>query len=173
MAQQRKNIARLILQGIGILGLLCGGMLVIAALGIVWEMQRENLPVLCGSLALSAALLVLGVYLTYTSYLMLRLRAFTVVVREIPVLLGGAIIFGVAQPVMSFADTLAGEKLSRYVKLSCAFVSLILFFLCISVCTRLSKRLVEVAGVGSRGDCAEEERTGDHHERHEDEHKPL
>jgi hypothetical protein len=151
MAQPRKNTARLVLQGIGILGILSGGMLVMAALGVVLEMQGENLPVLYGSLALSGALLALGVYLIYTSYLMLRLRAFTVVAREIPVLLAASIIFGLAQPVMRFADTLAGETLSRYVKLSCALTSLILFYLGVSVCTRLFKRLLEAAGVGSRG----------------------
>ena len=42
----KKSIARLIHQGISILGILSGGMLVIAALGVLLEMQREDLAVL-------------------------------------------------------------------------------------------------------------------------------
>ncbi|OHB79933.1 MAG: hypothetical protein A2Z25_07850 [Planctomycetes bacterium RBG_16_55_9] len=156
MAPIKEKIARLVLKVISIFGILCGGMLVIVALAVLLEIQRKDIAVLFGSLALSAVLLIIGVYLIYTSYLMLRLRAFTVVAREIPTLLA-ACVFIVSERVMSWADTLASEELSRYVKLSCALVSLILFFLGISVFTKLSKRLLDAAkkdkGVIHIGSC--------------------
>lgn len=154
MAKQKKNIARLILQGISILGILCGGMLVFVALATASKVQRENLAVLCGSLVLSAVILVSGVHLIYMSYLMLRLRAFTLVTREVPTLLAAllvASIYAAAEPVMSFADTLGSETLSRDVKLSYALVSLLLFCLGTPVFTKLSKRLVEAAHVRETG----------------------
>jgi hypothetical protein len=147
----KKSIARLILQGISILGILAGGMLVIAGLGVLLEMQREDLAVLVSSLVASAAMLVMGVYLIYRSYLMWRLGASTVLVqailRAIPVLWAACVVFGVAKPVISFADTLACEGLSRHVKLSGALVSLVLFYLGVPVCTKLAKRLLKAAGI--------------------------
>jgi len=153
------NIARLILRGFSILGILSGGMLVIAAIGILFEIQREDCAVLCGSLVLSVVLSVIGAYLIYTSYLMLRLRAFAVVTRDIPTLLA-ACVFIVAERVMSWADTLVSEELSRYVTLSCALVSLLLFYLGISVFTKLSKRLLEAANVRPARDLREDQGKG-------------
>lgn len=86
--------------------------------------------------------------------------------RGIPTLLAVSIsIFGVAEPVMSWADTLASEELSRYVRLSCALVSLLVFFLGVSVFTKLLKRLVEAANVQPTRDLGE---SGDKHTCHED-----
>jgi divalent metal cation (Fe/Co/Zn/Cd) transporter len=150
MAKLKKNIARLILQGITIIGILCGGLLVIGAFDILLKIQREDLAVLFGSLIFSAVLLVIGVYLIYSSYRMLRLRAFTVATRGIPTTLAVCVffmVFIVAERVMSWADTLANEGLARYVRLSCALVSLLVVFLGVSVFTKLSKRLLEAANV--------------------------
>lgn len=143
---RQKKTAGLILHGISIIGILSGGLLVVAALGILLEMERESLAVLCGSLALSVALLAIGVYLTYTSYLLLRRRAFTVVTREIPTVLP-ACVFLLVEPVISWADTLPNEELARYVRLSTALVSLLLFCLGVHVCSKLAQALLKAADV--------------------------
>jgi len=140
----KKNIARLVLQGIIILGILIGGMLVIAAIGILLEMQTEDIAVLSGSLVLSAVLLVTGVYAIYSSYQMLRLKAFAKAIKGIPASLA-ACVFLAAAPIMSWIDTLASKELARYVRLSCILVSFLLFCLGISFFTRLFKRLLEAA----------------------------
>ena len=148
MTQQKRNTARLILQGIIVLGILCGGMLVIGAFDILLEIQKEDIAVLFGSLVFSAVLLVIGVYAIYSSYLMLRRRSFAAATRGIPTSLATCVflvVFIVAERVMSWTDTLANEELSRYIKLSCALVSLLLFFLIASVFTKLFRGLVEAA----------------------------
>jgi len=146
MTKQKKNIARLFLQGIIILGILIGGLLVIAAIGILLEIQKDkdDLVVLFGSLVLSAVFLVIGVYAIYSSYQMLRHRAFAAATKGIPSSLATSVFLAI-EPVMSWTDTLASKELTRHVRLFCALVSLLFFFLAISVFTKLFKRLVEAA----------------------------
>ncbi len=149
-----QNTARLVLYGISLMGILSGGLLVFAALGVLLEMEREDLAVLCGSLVVSAVLLAIGLHLIYTSYLMLKRRAFTIVTRDIPTLLP-ACVFLVVEPVMSWADTLPDKELARYVSISTALVCLVLFCLGVSFCKKLAKGLLKAAGVRPAEDLTE------------------
>jgi hypothetical protein len=76
MAQQKKNIARLILQGISILGIFFGFTWVCGAIISVFPIERDNGVIDYIVLIFLGALLVLGTYTIYTSYLMFRGRAF-------------------------------------------------------------------------------------------------
>ena len=51
----RQKVARWTVDGIGLAGILSGGLLVFAALGVLLGMEREALGALCGSLFVSAA----------------------------------------------------------------------------------------------------------------------
>lgn len=76
MAKQKKNIARLVLQGISILGILLGLTFFLFAIAMIFSLQKENLTELCFSLFIFVGMLVLGAVLIYPSYKMLRSRSF-------------------------------------------------------------------------------------------------
>ena len=148
MAQLKKKTARLILQGISILGILLGFSLVLSAIGTVLGLERDSLTILCGSLVLSAAVLALGVYVIYTSYLMFRWRAFAAI-TWISVLLA-LFLFGVAGQWLWLRFSMATSvsvELPHYVRAIGALAVLIGLYLFVSICIRLSQRLLEVAGI--------------------------
>jgi len=79
MAQPKKNIARLALQGISILGILLGFSFFLGAIAMIFSFQKDNLTELCFSLFILLWMLVLGAFLMYPSYKMLRGRSFEVI----------------------------------------------------------------------------------------------
>ncbi len=142
----RQKVARWTVDGIGLAGILSGGLLVFASLGVLLGMEREALGALCGSLVVSTVLLAIGVRLIYTSQLTWRRRAFTIVTRDLPMLLP-ACVFLMVEPVLSWADTLPDAELGRYVSIATALGCLVLFCAGVWVCTRLAKGLLAVAGL--------------------------
>jgi len=137
----RQKTARSILYGIAIVRILVGSLLVIAALGMLMEMEREDLAV---PLVGSAVLLPLGVYFAYTSYRVLRRRAFVELASEIPGILPGCV-FLVIVPLMFWADTLPNEKLARNVGLAATLGGVIVYCLGVSVCKRFASKLINAA----------------------------
>ncbi len=159
----RQRMARLVLNGIGIIGILSGGLLAFASLGALLEIERENLALLCGSLVFSAVLLAMGVHLAYTSHLMLRHKAFKTITNGIAYSLP-ACIFLAAEPVHSWVDTLPSRELTHYVRMSTILVSFILYCLGVSVCKKLAKGLVKAANGPPANELAESD---EEHARHE------
>ncbi len=76
---QKKFIARLVLQGISVLGILLGFYLFLDSIYMIFSIQRDNLSDLCSSLIISVGMLVLAAFLIYSSYLMLRGKSFRVI----------------------------------------------------------------------------------------------
>lgn len=73
MAQLKKNIARLALQGISLLGIIWGLMFFYFAIILFFPYQKVNIY---GWIMFSGGGFVFGSYLIYPSYLMLRGRSF-------------------------------------------------------------------------------------------------
>lgn len=145
MAQLKKKIAKLALQGISILGMLFGFSLVYFSIAIVFYVPRGDLAHLCASLGLLAILLVLGLPFIYTSYLMFRGKAFGAIELIATVL--AIFVFGsVVDPVYLFAaKSVSGIHARTVVGLASCLATLSLSVLVYLICTRLLKRLVKVA----------------------------
>lgn len=142
MAQLKKNIARLVLQGISILGILFGFISFLSGIAIIFSIQRDNLANICGSLIFSGALLVLGAYLIYPSYLMLRGRAFGVI-KSIAAFL--ALIFSgfVNSLVEVYTNTLDSGTMSRFIEDIAGFASMLVFVLVFVLVYSISVKLLE------------------------------
>ncbi len=145
MARLKRKIAKLALQGISILGMLFGFSLVCFGIGIVFPVPRDDLALLCASLGFLGILLVLGLPFIYTSYLMLRARAFGAI--ELIAAGLGILVFGsVVNPVYHFAaKSVNGIQARTLVGLASCFAALLLSVLVYLICNRLLKRLVKVA----------------------------
>jgi len=144
MAQLKKNIARLVLQGISILGLLLGISLFCFAIVFIFSIQRDNLVILCLWLIISGGALVLGIYMMYTSYLMFRWRAFGAM-EWISVLLAISSFGWVHQLVEFLATTSGSGRMPRFVEDIAYVADLPLPVLVYLICIKLLKKLLEVA----------------------------
>jgi len=143
---KKKNIARLVLQGISILGILFGLSLFCCATPIIsWiQEERSNLAIQCGMLIFSGVLLILSIYLIYASYLMFRGRAFGAI-YSISVFL--ALIFsGLFDSLIEvFTTTSYSGKMARFIEDILRFASLFFFLLVYLICVMLLKKLLKLA----------------------------
>ena len=141
---KKKNIARLVLQGISILGILFGLSFFCCATAIIYWIQEErsNLAILY-SLIFSGVLLILSIYLIYASYLMFRGRAFGAI-YSISVFL--ALIFsGLFDSLIEvFTTTLYSGKMARFIEDILRFASLLFFLLVYVICVMLLKKLLKL-----------------------------
>ena len=145
MGQLKKKIARLVLQGISILGMLFGFSLVYFPIEIVFSVPRDDLAPLCASLALLGTVLLVGLLLIYTSYLMFRRRSFGAI-ELIAIGLSISVFGSVVNPIYHFlATSVSGIGARTIVGLASYFAALSLSVLVYLICTRLLKRLVKVA----------------------------
>lgn len=139
---RKKNIAKLILQGISILGILSGLGCFCSVIAIILSIQRDTLTII-SSLIVSIVGFVLGAYLIYNSYLMLRGRAFGLL-KSIPALLA-LMTFGLIMP---FAEDLIGSdsrETSTVIAVMIDFgylaLSVLVFILVYKICIKLLERL--------------------------------
>ena len=148
MAQRKKIIARLVLQGISILGILLGFTFFYIAIGMIFLIQRDNLTELCLSLFISVCMFVLAAFLIYPSYLMLRGKSFGVI-ETIAVLLAWTLPAFVFLLVEAFTTTLDSEKKAwptePIVVLVCLLVYLLVLVLVYKISVKLFERLKEAA----------------------------
>jgi hypothetical protein len=112
MAQSKKNIARLALQVISILGIIWGFMFFYFAINMIFSYPIDNLY---GWFMFSAGGLVFGAYLLYPSYLMLRGRSFGGL-KSIAALLAFFSFILVCRLDTAFTDTLDSETMASSAK---------------------------------------------------------
>ncbi|MCP4609049.1 MAG: hypothetical protein GY845_10100 [Planctomycetes bacterium] len=143
MAQQKKNIARLVIQAISILGILLGFGFFSSSIAMIFSFDRENLY---GWLMFSGVGLVLAAFLIYPSYKMLRGRS-SEVLKSIAALLALT-----SFSLIPFAEDLTTSDsgdMSRFTKDIIIFGSLALswlaFILIYKVTVKLLNKLLEKA----------------------------
>ena len=137
MAQQKKNIARLILQVISILGILFGIGLFSTSIAMIFSFDRENL---FGWLMFSGVGLVLAAFLIYPSYKMLRGKSFEVI-KSIAALLALT-----SFNLIPFAENLTKSdsgEMSRITEDIIIFGSLALSWLAFILVYKVSVKLLE------------------------------
>jgi hypothetical protein len=150
MVSLKKNIARLILRGIGILGIFFGFAFLLGVFFYVFPIPRDIHSESLVWFFFLGSILLLGVYLVRDSYLMLRKRAFNAI-KSISGLF--ALMFYIS--VSSFFGKLdalldalfVGEKRIMGDMVVCAAIlcSLLLSVLVYLICNKLLKRLWEAA----------------------------
>ncbi len=146
MAQLKKNIARLVLQGISILGILFGFSCFFVAIFIIFSILRGNLAIDYVGLIFLGALLVLGTYMIYTSYLMFRGRAFGAI-KSISVLFALFLSVLVRQLGEVFTPTSVSGKTARLIEDIAGLASLLSIVVFYLICIKLLRRLLKAANV--------------------------
>ena len=146
MAYLKKTIARLVVQGIGIISILFGlTCFYLAAFEIV-SILRGNRTELWFSLFFSGWMLVLAAFLVSPSYLMLRGKSFEVI-RSISALLA-LIPFGLIAPLIRFLETkFVDEKrfMGDMVVLAAVLCVYLLSVLVYLICKKLLNKILKAA----------------------------
>lgn len=143
---KKKNIARLVVQGISILGILFGFSCFFFAISTIFSILRGKLDITYGWLFYLAVMLVLGAFLLYPSYLMLRMRSFGVM-KSISVLFALSLSGLVRQLDKVFLATSANEKTARLIEDITGLASLLSIVVFYFICIKLLKRLLKAANV--------------------------
>jgi len=144
MAKLKENIARLVLKGISILGIFFGFGCFSFAIFIIFSLLKGNIAITYGWLFHLTVLLVLGAFLIYPSYLMLRERSFEVM-KSISVLLA-LFSSGLVEPLgKGFEATSVSEKTARLIEDIAGIASLLSIVIFYLIYIKLLKRLLEVA----------------------------
>ena len=148
MIALKKNIARLVLQGIGILGLLFGFSVVYFTIAMLFTIRLDDMRFLPIWLLCCATMLVLGGYLTYASYLILRRRPFAAI-ESISVVLAFSVFSVAEHSIGSFATTMFDTEQARHAEQIVGFASffgaLLLSVLVYSISKKLLIRLARAA----------------------------
>jgi hypothetical protein len=145
--QLKKIIALLVLKGISVLGLLLGLTCLLGPIMLACFIPRDDLDpaLLCIMLITSVTMLVIGAWLMYDCYRMLRGKSFGVI-SSIPAVLAYMVFGSVVEPVHRFAITwVSGIRARTRVDLASGLVALVCAVLVYVVCTKLLKRLLEAA----------------------------
>lgn len=142
----KKNIARLILKGISILGILFGAFCLFFAIIFSLLVLIDDVDALFVWLFIIAVFLLLGAYLIYTSYRMLRWRSFGAI-KAISVLL--ALYSWASSLAFLDAATSFSDKLTGYTGDIIFFVFIIaswlIYVLVYLICVKLLKGLLTAA----------------------------
>ena len=147
MAKQKKNIARLVLQGISVLGILSGIGCFLCAIVLIFPFPREDLIDLFFMFVMSLWMLVLGAFLTYPSYQMLRGRSF-LVIKSMAALLA-LDVFGLlmihAEDFNTFFFSNMPIEIKAFAELVPFLLSTFVSVLIYKICKKLLDRLVVAA----------------------------
>ena len=138
MAEQKKNIARLVLKGISVLGILlgissflCGFVMILPP----WEDDVGILP----RLIFSATAFVLGAFLMYPSYKMLRGRSF-LVIKSMAALLG-LIVSGFCYLLTDVSIVETSRIAEEIVGFATFLLAMLVFVLVYKICVKLLGKL--------------------------------
>jgi hypothetical protein len=149
MTQRKKTVARLILQGMCVLGILLGLSCVCFAVFLTIDIfspihQRDSLFFLCMEFLILLFMLALGIVLIRDSYLMLRGKAFGAT-KDFSVIVTLAY-FVLAEPFLFiYENAPKGKRMTRFI----GDIIIIAFFVSIwgvyKICVKLLKSLAEMA----------------------------
>jgi hypothetical protein len=140
MAQTKKKFARLVLLGISILGVLFGLFCFFFAIDFIFTFERENISYLFFSLIIGW-MLILGAFLLYPSYKMLRGRSFDVL-KSIAALLALSA-FSLIEPLIEFINTLINREMSIGEQTIVDCGSFLLVLLIVVLVYKISIKLLE------------------------------
>ncbi|MBN1805301.1 MAG: hypothetical protein JW837_08630 [Sedimentisphaerales bacterium] len=138
MAQQKKNIARLVLQAISIFGILLGISCFLCGFAMILPPWKGNMGIF-PRLIVSAIAFVLGAFLMYPSYLMLRGKSFTAI-KSMPAL-PALTFFGLLMPYAENLTEYFNSEMPIEIKV---FVDLIPFLLIVLVSVLIYKISVKL-----------------------------
>jgi uncharacterized membrane protein (UPF0136 family) len=144
MTQPKKIIARLVLQGISVLGILLGFSCFLSSIAMIFSFDRVNLY---SRIIFSGTGIVLGAFLMYPSYLMLRGKSFTVI-KSITALLALSA-FCLIDPFTEFISTSINREMPIVTNTIVDCASFLLFVLVsvlvYKISIKLLDRLIEAA----------------------------
>jgi hypothetical protein len=148
MAERKRIIAKWAVGGISVLGILFGFYLFSYVFFVIVPIPSDDLTLLVILLTVSGILLALGAYMIYTSYLMLRGKAFGAI--ESISVLAALIYFGSVEPFFEplgkvIAAALGNEKLASSIVNIIGLAALISMVLVYLICVKFLKKLLEVA----------------------------
>ncbi len=155
---KKRNLARFVLQGIALLGILFGLFVFYISVAMFVESMRPDIILLCGGIVISILILAIGVYLIYISYLMLKGLSYAAI-KPLGKLLAFAFYFWFSPLTWSLARML-GEKGMKFLGATVGIVSLPLAIAVYYVFTRILARLSKVAsepGINSKNEAPKEE----------------
>jgi len=144
MAYLKKKIARLALQVISVFGIIFGLSCFFTTFFVIFSISRGDIAFTYGWLFYLAVLLVLGAFLTYPSYLMLRGRSFEVM-KSISILLALFSSILVEQLGEVFVATSVSEKTARLIEDIAGIASLLSIVVFYLIYDKLLKKLLELA----------------------------
>ncbi|HUS71853.1 MAG TPA: hypothetical protein VMY06_02220 [Sedimentisphaerales bacterium] len=150
---KKRNLARFVLQGIALLGILFGLFVFCISVAMFFESMEPDFVLLCGGLVISILVLAIGVYLIYISYLMLRGITYAAI-KPLGTLLAFAFYFWSSPLTWSLARMLE-EKGLRFIGATVGIASLPLAIAVYYVFTRILARLSKVGsepGINSKND---------------------
>jgi hypothetical protein len=147
MAKLKKDTAKLVLQGISVIGILIGFYLFVDNVYTIFSVQRDNAGVLSSLRLFEVGMLVLAAFLIYSSYLMLRGKSFKVIksFSVLPAMMSFSL---VARFGDLFTNTDIEEKSSTIesiVTLASVLVSAFVFVIIYTISVILLERLKEAA----------------------------
>ena len=145
MAKLKKNIARLVLQGISILGIFFGFSWVGCAIISAFPIEGDSRAIDYVGLIFSGVLLVLGTHLIYTSYLMFRGKAFGAI-HLISVFLALIPFSLVVSLIKVYEATSDSEKIVKFEDI--LYIASLPFLVFVYlICVMLFRRLLKAANV--------------------------
>jgi hypothetical protein len=154
---KKRNLARFVLQGIALLGILFGLFVLYFFVAMFFESMRPDFVLLCGGIVTSILVLAIGVYVIYISYLMLRGVTYAAI-KPLGTLLALAF-FSWSGPLTLSLARMLGEKGLGYLGAAAGIASLPLAIAVYYVFTRILTRLSKVAresGINSKNEPSEE-----------------
>jgi hypothetical protein len=141
MAQQKKNIARLVLQGISVLGILFGFCCFLSSFAMISFIQTDDLFGLFLSVFAILWMLALGALFMYPSYKMLRGTSF-LVIKSMAALLA-LTFFGSLMPYAEDITTYFNDGMSIEIKSPVELASFILVVFVSVLVYKVSVKLLE------------------------------
>jgi hypothetical protein len=143
---QKKNIAKLVLQAISILGILLGVSCFLCGFAMLSSIQTDDLILLCITVLGILWMLALGAFLVYPSYKMLRGKSF-LVIKSMAALLAltffGSLMEYVEDSTKYFDDM--PIEIRAFADLAPFLLVAIISVLIYKICKKLIDRLVEAA----------------------------
>ena len=144
---QKKNVARLVLQAISILGILFGLCCFLSVFAMISVIQTDDLILLCITVFGILWMLALGAFFVYPSYKMLRGKSF-LVIKSMAALLAltfFSLLMEYVEDLTTYLNSEISIEIKTLVELAPFLLVAIVSVLIYKICKKLIDRLVEAA----------------------------